>query len=116
MLAPLERLQPSRFEIPAILKKLALASRQLAEHKGVALSIPHQGILTNTLGLQEGKDSSAIENIVTTHDEPFKDDAFPETNDNPAAKEVMRYRQSLRVGCRVSGARTRHIPSHRAPY
>jgi Fic family protein len=95
---PLETLSPERFDTPAILKKLALASRKLAELKGVAASIPNQGILINTLGMQEAKDSSAIENIVTTHDELFKDDAFPESFANPAAKEVLRYRQALRIG------------------
>jgi hypothetical protein len=47
------RLRPERFETAAILKRLAAASRQLAELKGVAASIPHQGILVNTLGMQE---------------------------------------------------------------
>ena len=95
---PLQHLPPARFETPAILKQLARSSRKLAELKGVAASIPNQGILINTLGMQEAKDSSAIENIVTTHDELFKDDAFPETLANPAAKEVLRYRQALAVG------------------
>ncbi|MDP1672732.1 MAG: Fic family protein [Burkholderiales bacterium] len=95
---PLAQLPAQRFETPAILKKLAVASRALAELKGVAASIPHQGILINTLGMQEAKDSSAIENIVTTHDDLFKDDAFPEGLANPAAKEVLRYRQALRIG------------------
>ena len=50
------------------------------------------------MGLQEAKDSSEIENIVTTHDELFKDDVLPEAFANPTAKEVLRYRQALRVG------------------
>lgn len=97
-LTPLEHLNPARFETPAILKKLATSSRKLAELKGMAASIPNQGILINTLALQEAKDSSEIENIVTTHDELFKDDVLPESFANPAAKEVLRYRQALRVG------------------
>ena len=97
-LTPLEQLDLSRFDTLAILKKLASASRQLAELKGVAAAMPNQGILINTLGLQEAKDSSEIENIVTTHDELFKDDVLPEAFANPAAKEVLRYRQALRVG------------------
>ncbi len=97
-LAPLEQLNPARFDAPAILKRLASGSRALAELKGIAASIPNQGILINTLGLQEAKDSSEIENIVTTHDELFKDDVLPEAFANPAAKEVLRYRQALRVG------------------
>ena len=111
-LKPLEHLDPARFDTPAILKKLASSSRQLAELKGIAASIPNQGILINTLGLQEAKDSSEIENIVTTHDELFKDDVLPEAFANPAAKEVLRYRQALRIGfeqVRRSGLTTNHL-------
>lgn len=97
-LKPLQQLDAARFDTPVILKKLAISSRRLAELKGIAGSIPHQGILINTLGLQEAKDSSAIENIITTHDELFKDDVLPESFANPAAKEVLRYRQALRIG------------------
>ena len=108
-LLPLEKLAAARFETSAILKKLASSSRKLAELKGIAASIPNQGILINTLGLQEAKDSSEIENIVTTHDDLFKDDVLPEAFANPAAKEVLRYRQALRVGfeqVRASGLLT----------
>ena len=107
--APLHRLDAARFETPAILKKLASSSRQLAELKGVAASIPNQGILISTLGLQEAKDSSEIENIVTTHDELFKGDVLPDAVASPAAKEVLRYRQALHVGfehVRTSGLLT----------
>ncbi len=109
ILRPLEQLDPARFDTPAILKKLASASRQLAELKGVASSIPNQGILINALGLQEAKDSSEIENIITTHDELFKDDVLPDAFSNSAAKEVLRYRQALRIGfdqVRASGLLT----------
>jgi Fic family protein len=75
-IASLRALSPARFDRPEILKKLTAASRRLAELKGVAASIPNQGILINTLGLQEAKDSSAIENIVTTHDELFRDETI----------------------------------------
>lgn len=112
-IAPLTTLPPQRFEKAAVLKKLATASRALAELKGIAASIPNQSILINALAMQEAKDSSEIENIVTTHDELFRDDAFPEGRANPAAKEVLRYRQALRVGfdaVKQSGLLTvRHI-------
>lgn len=49
-LKPLEQLDPNRFDTPAILKQLASSSRQLAELKGIAASIPNQGILINTPG------------------------------------------------------------------
>jgi Fic family protein len=97
-LTPIETLDARRFDTPAILRRLASSSRKLAELKGIAASMPNQGILINTLGLQEAKDSSEIENIMTTHDELFKDDVLPEAFANPAAKEVLRYRQALRVG------------------
>ena len=95
---PLTDLDPARFDTPSILKGLAAASRQLAELKGVSASIPHAGILISALGMQEAKDSSAIENIVTTHDELFRDAAFPEETGSASAKEVLRYRQALKVG------------------
>ncbi len=97
-IAALDILDASRFDTPAILKRLAGASRKLAELKGIAAAIPNQAILINALGLQEAKDSSEIENIVTTHDELFKDDVSPDTFTNAAAKEVLRYRQALRLG------------------
>ncbi len=56
-------------ETRAILKKLPSAHRYLAELKGISATIPNETILINTLALQEAKDSSAIENIITTHDE-----------------------------------------------
>ncbi|MGH7653674.1 MAG: Fic family protein [Gemmatimonadaceae bacterium] len=80
------------------MRQLTEASRQLAELKGVAASIPNQRILISTLGIQEAKDSSAIENIVTTHDELFREASQTGAPTNPAAKEVLRYRQALQVG------------------
>lgn len=94
---PLHRLDPARLESPAILKRLNAASRALAELKGVVASIPNQDILINTLALQEAKDSSAIENIVTTHDELYREDS-PADAAGTAIKEVLRYRQALRAG------------------
>jgi len=98
LLPLLESLSPARFETPVILKKLASARSKLAELKGVTASFPNQGILNNTLGMQEAKDSSAIDNIVATHDELFKEELFPENPANKAAKKVLRYRQALHLG------------------
>ena len=95
---PLQSLDPLRFETPPILKQLAISHRYLAELKGVAMSMPNQGILINTLVLQEAKDSSEIENIVTTHDELFREVAHFGAGGGQAAKEVSRYAQALQVG------------------
>jgi Fic family protein len=89
---PLATLDPARFETAAILRKVASANRRLGELKGIAASIPNQGILIQTLGLQEAKDSSAIENLVTTHDELFRNDLHAPVVTTSAAKEVLRYR------------------------
>jgi Fic family protein len=83
-----------------ILKKVAQSHRYLAELKGISATIPNQAILINTLALQEAKDSSAIENIVTTHDELFRQELFVEPVANAAAKEVSRYSAALKKGFR----------------
>jgi len=84
-------------ETKPVLKAVAVAHRYLAELKGLALTIPNEAILVNTLSLQEAKDSSEIENIVTTHDELFKANLFVETS-SPAAKEAALYARALREG------------------
>jgi len=87
-------------ETPAVLKQLVKSHRHLAELKGIAKTIPNEHILINTLTLQEAKASSEIENIVTTHDELYKENIFIETK-NPASKEVMNYNQSLKKGFEI---------------
>lgn len=85
-------------ESTRILKKSAAAHRFLGELKGVVNTIPNQNILINTLVLQEARDSSAIENIITTHDELYKSILFENLISNPAAKEVQRYAKALKEG------------------
>lgn len=85
----------------AILKQLALTHRRLAELKGIAHTIPNEGILISTLTLQEAKDSSAIENIITTHDDLYRSELLlPNTAFHPAAKEVQVYREAIVAGFR----------------
>jgi len=92
----------SDLETKAVLKKVASAHRYLAELKGVAATIPNEIILVNMLTLQEAKDSSAVENIITTHDELFKAELFsdqmPSSTVMPAAKEVQDYAAALKLG------------------
>ena len=66
-------------------------------------------MLINTIPLLEAKDSSEIENIVTTHDELFRTDLQSAGALEAGAKEVLRYRQALRHGfeqVRASGLLT----------
>ena len=91
---PIER----DIESNSILKKLTLAHRALAELKGIVSSIPNENILINTLGLQEAKDSSAIENIITTHDDIYKAELNFEGFKSLNAKEVQNYISALKLG------------------
>ena len=85
---------PIELETSKVLKKAISANRALAKLNGVAKIIPNSAILINSLVLQEAKDSSEIENIITTHDELFRAglDVLDITNE---AKEVQNYRQAL---------------------
>ena len=81
-----------------MLKKLPEAHRALAELKGVMGTIPNVHILLDTLPLQEAKDSSAVENIITTHDELFRATLQNTANQSVTTKEVQRYATALRLG------------------
>lgn len=90
---------PEGIETIAILKQLSQSHRYLAELKGTSKTIPNESILINTLTLQEAKDSSEIENIVTTHDDLYKENILIHTN--PATKEVYNYAQGLKLGFEI---------------
>jgi Fic family protein len=95
----IHHLPPGRpVETIAVLRKAAEAHRYLAELKGVAGTIPNERILVDTLALQEAKDSSAIENIITTDDEVYRSDYLAMTFTTSAAKEVHRYAEALKLG------------------
>lgn len=85
-------------ETKAVLKKAAEAHRYLAELKGVAHSIPNQNILIDTLSLQEARESSAIENIISTFDDVYQSNSNSNTFISQAAKEVHAYSKALKVG------------------
>ncbi len=80
-----------------IYELLSKASRSLGELKGFAKTIPNQDILINSLLLQEAKDSSEIENIITTHDELFLAQVI-ESKITKNAKEVQNYECALKHG------------------
>ena len=85
-------------ETPAVLRLAARAHRALAELKGAAATIPNESILIDTLALQEAKDSSAIEDIVTTEDQLFQGDVLSGHFPSAAAKEVHHYAAALKIG------------------
>jgi len=89
---------PQEIETKAVLKKLNTVRAALAGLNGVAESIPNERIILNTLSLQEAKDSSAIENIVTTNDELYTSDSINRQFTSHAAKEVYNYAHALLEG------------------
>ena len=89
-------------ESKVVLKQAIAANRALANLRGLAAQIPNQGVLINSIVLQEARLSSEIESIVTTNDELYRADADADTNPDgktdPQTKEVLRYRQALNFG------------------
>ena len=105
---PFDRLQPyndlpllppaTELETRAVLKQAISTNRILANLRGLAAQIPNQGVLTNSIVLQEARLSSEIENIVTTNDELYRADADADGKTDAHTKEVLRYRQALNFG------------------
>jgi Fic family protein len=85
-------------ETKAVLKGVIVARAALAALKAKGAAIPNQGMLINSLVLQEAQASSEIENILTTSDALFKAFTSPTGRVDPATKEVLRYRQALWAG------------------
>ena len=95
---PLLPIPEESFRTVEIYEQLGKAKEALGRLQGRSIAIPNQGVLINTISLQEAKASSAIENIFTTDDELYK--AFSEHQDETigAPKEVLRYREALWEG------------------
>lgn len=85
-------------ETRRVLKKCVSAGAKLAALKEAAALIPNQDVLINSIPLREAKDSSAIENIVTTNDKLFRYLNTDAEQADPATKETLRYRVALLRG------------------
>ncbi len=110
----LPKLPPiQEFEASPILRALIQAHKHLAELKGVAKSIPNEGILISTLSLQEAQSSSEIENVITTQDALHKEVLQTSISD-PVAKKVdseKRLEQYLKITKRVKLCLSHHPPN-----
>lgn len=93
----LEKLPPLRekVETMALLRQTNRSTAALAELKGIAKTIPNQAMLINAIVLQEAKDSSEIENIITTQDELYKALTVNKKAVSPETKEVVNYRKAI---------------------
>jgi Fic family protein len=89
---------PLEFDIETkkVLKQLSHTNNKIGELKGLISTLENPIMLLNAITLGEAKDSSEIENIVTTYDELYKEIA--ESSINPASKEVIKYRSSIKKG------------------
>lgn len=90
---PIEQIETIR-----ILKHENLAIAALSELKGIAKLIPNQEMLINAIVIQESKDSSEIENIITSQDELYKALTVNQTQYDLQVKEVIGYRSALNLG------------------
>ena len=95
---PLLPIHQDLYRTPVILEKLGDAKAALARLQGRSVIIPNQGLLINTISLQEAKASSEIENIFTTDDELYKAYSENDEKSSGSSKEVLRYREALWSG------------------
>jgi len=96
----LDKLPPLREKVETIeiLRQTNKSTAALAELKGIAKTIPNQAMLINAIVLQEAKDSSEIENIITTQDELYKALTVNKTKVSAETKEVVNYRKAIFQG------------------
>ena len=96
----LDKLPPLREKVETIeiLRQTNKSTAALAELKGIAKTIPNQAMLINAIVLQEAKDSSEIENIITTQDELYKALTVNKAAVSAETKEVVNYRKAIFQG------------------
>ena len=96
----LNYLPPPREKVETIdiLRQTNKSTAVLVELKGIAMTIPNQSMLINAVVLQEAKDSSEIENIITTQDDLYKALALNKSTLSPQTKEVVNYRKASFYG------------------
>lgn len=96
----LEPLPPpiEKVETIEILRQVNQSTAALAVLKGIAMAIPNQTMLINAIVLQEAKDSSEIENIITTQDELYKALTANKSSMSAEIKEVVNYRKAIYLG------------------
>src|SRR3978361_655432 len=90
---------PELYQSVVIYAELGNSKAALGRLQGRSIVIPNQGLLINSISLQEAKASSAIENIFTTDDELYKAFSEQRTGDlQGPAKEILNYREALWIG------------------
>ena len=85
-------------ETRPVLRACISARASLAELNSSANLLPNQSVLINTIPIMEAKDSSEIENIVTTTDKLFQASHTDGKYADDETKEAYRYRAALLEG------------------
>ena len=80
-----------------ILKKLSIANSSIGELKGIINILPNPNLILSLINVGESKDSSAIENIITTYVDIFKE-LITKKSISKASKEVANYKRAIEQG------------------
>lgn len=80
-----------------ILKQLNIANNKIGELKGMINLIPNPKLILSLINMIESKDSSAIENIITTYDEIYKELVI-NNKKGGKSKEVINYKKAIEHG------------------
>lgn len=93
---------PPSFDVETqdVLRKTVSAARALAQLNATLRNLPNPAIFLDSIYLQEAKASSEVELIFTTHDDLFRSVASEWKPDDPATKEVLRYKEALGLALR----------------
>lgn len=86
------------FEDVRFSRLVARARTELGELKGYSAALPNPMLLLSPAILRESIASSEIENVNTTVERALQQQLFPEAEQRPADKEVLRYGQAMRWG------------------
>ena len=86
------------FEDVRFSRLVAKARTELSELKGYSAALPNPMLLLSPAILRESIASSDIENVNTTVEQVLQQQLFPEVEQRPADKEVLRYGQAMRWG------------------
>ncbi len=80
-----------------ILKQLNTANFLIGELKGILNLLPNPKLVLSLIQISESKDSAAIENIITTYDDIFKELVTSESY-SANSKEIVNYKKAIEKG------------------
>jgi Fic family protein len=83
-----------------ILKQLSIANNNIGELKGILNLLPNPKLILSLILISESKDSSAIENIITTYDEIFKE-IVSKKSSGGKPKEIVNYKKAIEHGLQL---------------